>query len=133
MKKNKAEVLIPANLDNSPEQHEIDAALILANHYNTVVEFLRPIDDYLIKTPDIRMTDRMWEMKSPVGNSKNTVSHQIKRAVKQSVNIVFDGRRSSIQDSVLEKELKREAGKHPSIRKIIFIDKEKNVVEIIWK
>jgi hypothetical protein len=43
MKEDRAQVIIPSGLTNPPEPHEISAAWILARHYNTIVEFLRPI------------------------------------------------------------------------------------------
>ena len=43
---NPGRVIIPVNHPNPPEQHEVDAATVLACHYQSTVEFLIPVDDY---------------------------------------------------------------------------------------
>ena len=133
MNEKKARVIIPINLDKSPEDHEIEAAWIIARHYNRAVDFLRPVDDYKRKTPDIVMNGQLWEIKSPIGKSKNTIERQIKRAVKQSRNIIVDGRRSAIPDNVLQSELLKQCMIRRSIKQLIFITKKLSVVEIISK
>jgi hypothetical protein len=79
----KAQVIIPAGMDK-PQEHEIDAAWILARHFNITVEFLVPVNTYGRKTPDIRMDGDEWEMKSPQGKASSTVQNQFKKAMKQS-------------------------------------------------
>jgi hypothetical protein len=126
-------VIIPDNLNNQPERHEIEAAHIVAQHYNQTVEFLKPLDDYRRTTPDIVMNGQLWEIKSPVGKSRRNIERQIKRALKQSRNIIIDGRRSSVADSIFESKLHYEVQNSHSIRRLIFISKEKEILEIVWK
>ena len=133
MKAKNSKVIIPSNLDNPPEENEIQIAQIIAEHYNARVEFLRPIDDYKRKTPDIKFNGKLWEMKSPMGKSRNTIGRQMKRAMKQSKNIVVDGGRSPLTDDVIIGELRKQCIERRSIRKLIFITKSKKVVEILWK
>ncbi|MDR0652621.1 MAG: hypothetical protein LBG12_04870 [Synergistaceae bacterium] len=127
---NQGQVIIPTGQPKPPEPHEVDAAWILARHYSCTVVFLIPVDDYKRKTPDIVMQGLEWEIKSPTGNSKNTIDRQLKRAVKQSKNLVFDGRRTALSDSDIEKIVALEMTKRGSIRKVIFITKLGGVVEI---
>jgi hypothetical protein len=133
MKEDKAQVIIPHGLTDPPQSHEISAAWILERHYNTVVEFLRPIKGYKIKTPDMVMGGLMFEMKSPTGKSKATVGEQFRRASKQSKNIVVDGRRTTIPDNEIGKAIRTEALKRKHLHKIIFIMKDKKVVEVLSK
>jgi hypothetical protein len=72
-----------------------------------------------------------WEIKSPQGNSKSTVHHQIGRALKQSKFIVFDGRRSSLTDEILMNRVRAELKKRRSIKRILFITKSSEVLEIV--
>jgi hypothetical protein len=130
MSKPKANVIIPTNLDNPVEKHEIEAAWIIANHYNDVVEFLRPIDGYRIKTADFVMNGLMWELKSPIGKSKNTVEYTLRRASEQSKFLIFDGRRAQLADEFIEKKILYELRKRRSIKKAIFIKKAEDVIEI---
>ena len=77
---NLGQVIIPASHPNPPEPHEVSAAIVLARHYQTTVEFLMPIDDYRRKTADIAMLGLEWEIKSPTGSSKYTIQKQFRRA-----------------------------------------------------
>jgi hypothetical protein len=52
---NIGQVIIPTNHPNPPEPHELEAACILAQHFQCTVAFLTPIDDYKRKTADIVM------------------------------------------------------------------------------
>jgi hypothetical protein len=133
MRIDKADVLIPANIEDPPQQHEIDAARILARHYNKVVEFLRPIDGYKIKTPDIVMDGHLYEIKSPVGNSKkHTVKHQFDKATAQhAYGLVFDGRRTKLTEEFIVSAIKRELRSRRRIKKVIFITKSHEVIEIV--
>jgi hypothetical protein len=72
------------------------------------------------------------EFKSPTGNSKRkTVEEQFERAVKQGARwLVFDGRRTKLPDEFLLKEIRKEISIRRKIKKVIFIDKRKSVIEI---
>ena len=133
MKNQDIKVIIPSNLDNPPEDNEIQIAQIVANHYNARVEFLRPVDDYKRKTPDIMFRGQLWEMKSPMGKVKSSIERQLKRALKQSRNVIIDGRRSPLADDIMEAELRRQCILRRSMKKLVFINKNEFLIEIIWK
>lgn len=58
----KYEVIIKTDLADRPKDHELSAALILANDYfKSDVIFLRPETD---KTPDIEVRGVKWEIKA---------------------------------------------------------------------
>jgi hypothetical protein len=130
MKQQKSRVIVNPNLSNPPSAHEIDAARIVAKHYDTVIEFLRPVEGYKIKTADFVMNGLMWEIKSPIGNSKLTVSRQFKIASKQSKFIVFDSRRTKLSDDFIEKQIRFEITKRTTIKKVIFIKKSAEILEL---
>jgi hypothetical protein len=89
----KYEVIIKTDLADSPKEHELSAALILAYHFKSDVVFLRPERK---KTPDIDVSGVLWEIKSPRGNSKKTIENNLRTARKQSENIVIDLARSKM-------------------------------------
>jgi predicted sulfurtransferase len=103
-------------------------AWILARHYRTSVTFLLPIDDYKRKTADIVVQGVEWEIKSPIGRSKSTISNQFQMAVKQSLNIVIDARRTEIEDGKIEKAIMLEMKKRSEIRRVIMITKFSKVL-----
>ena len=127
---NLAQVIIPLGHPNPPEPHEVDAAMILARHYQTSVEFLIPVDDYKRKSPDIVMLGVQWEIKSPKGISKVTIKNQFQRASKQARNIVIDTRRTKLKYESIEKSVLFEMEKRSYIKRVILIDNRKNVIVI---
>jgi hypothetical protein len=127
---NQGQVIISTGQTKPPEPHEVEAAWILARHYSCTVVFLIPVDDYKRKTLDMVMQGIEWEMKSPSGKSKNTIGNQFIRAVKQSKYFIFDGRRTPISDNDIEKRIRFEMMKRSSIKRVVFISKLGEVVEI---
>jgi hypothetical protein len=130
MKKKNAQMIISPTIIPPPEDHEISAALILAGHYNCTIEFLKPLDGYKRKTPDFVMCALEWEMKSPTGNSKTTISNNLIAAKLQSPNIVFDTRRTKLDDKKIQLELQKYLMQRRSIYRIIMITKNEKVIEI---
>lgn len=57
----KYEVVIKTDLKDSPKDHELSAALILADYFKSDVVFLRPRLD---KTPDIDVNGMSWRSKA---------------------------------------------------------------------
>ena len=131
MKVIKAKVIIPPNLDNLPEPHEIEAAWIIARHYNCVVKFLKPMIGYKVKTADFVIQGVLWEHKCPISKSRRRcVSGQLDRASEQAHCIIFDARRTELDDEFLRKQLYKELDKRHSIRKLIFITKTSEIIEL---
>jgi len=127
---NPAQVVIPADHPNPPEPHEVSAARLLANHYKCTVSFLVPIDDFKRKTADIVMLGSIWEMKSPIGSSKHTISNQFKVASQQARNIILDTRRTSLTDEQIEKSAINELKIRTRTKKLVIINKLEKIVEI---
>lgn len=112
-----------------PEAHELDTVdVFLAMGEN--VEFIAPSRTKQSKTPDIKMQGVLWEMKSPTGTTKKTIERQLQRAVKQSKYVIFDGRRTKLDDGYIEKELKRQMSMTRSLKRLIFITKSAKAIDI---
>ncbi|MDR0979915.1 MAG: hypothetical protein LBM12_02050 [Candidatus Nomurabacteria bacterium] len=121
-------VFIPDGCDIEP--HEKEAAEILAGHFSCLIEFLVPSNAYKVRTPDIVMNGRMWEIKSPTSDSNHTIEKQFKLSAGQSHNLVIDGRRSGRKDELLIKDIKRELKLHKAKRRVLFITKDAKVLDI---
>jgi len=131
MDENKAQVIIPPNMNPPPEEHEVSAAEILARHYNTSVSFLMPSTGYMAKSADFVMNGVLWELKSPVSDSRRRcVSQRLDRATTQSRNVIFDGRRTKLPDDFLVKQLRAELEKRRSITRLIFIGKNAEILAL---
>jgi hypothetical protein len=130
MKSDNAQVVISQSIKPRPEEYEVSVAWILARHYNCIVEFLKPLGGYKMKTPDIVMNALEWEIKSPKGHSKRTIRNNLDLAKVQSPNIVIDTRRTKLSDDWIEAELKRQCEIKKRIYRLIMITKKEKVLEI---
>lgn len=126
--KNNYKVIVKTLPQDAPYDFEMSAALVIANYFKSDIVFLRPGH---LKSPDLLINHEIWELKSPKGNSKNTIHNTIKGARKQSLNIIIDLRRcklnrnkaiSNIKDSY--KKRKRKIGK------FYIIDKNGKILDI---
>lgn len=124
----KSRIIIPG--DAYPENHEIATAHVLANLNLGDVEFLVPSRTQGVCTPDITWRGLDWEIKSPVGAGKRMVEGLLRKALRQSKNVIFDNRRSRTKSLVILKELRRQAKMTHSLKRLVFIDKEEDVIDI---
>jgi Contact-dependent growth inhibition CdiA C-terminal domain len=114
------------------EPHEALAADALAlNGFD--VMFLRPLNTYKTKTPDILMRGLEWELKSPTSSEKTTIPNIIHKATKQSSHLVVDTFRTNLSDIVVIAQLKACILKHRSIKKLIVITKSREIIELKGK
>lgn len=85
----------------SLEKHENDTIIFFTN-LGYDIELIPPSHIPNTKSADFKMNGKQWEMKSPKGKSRSTIEHAFQAAAKQSDNVIFDLRRTSIP---LEKSL----------------------------
>ena len=105
----------------------MSAAYLLLEYSKTDVRFI-PRNN--CKTPDLLINRVEWELKAPTGSGKRNLQHTISRAIKQSSYIVIDARFSKIHISKIKSHLSSEIKKNKQIKRLLLIDKQKNVVEI---
>lgn len=129
MPKKKYEVIVKTDIKDRPKDHEMSAALILANYYfKADVTFLRPESN---KTPDIEVDGKKWEIKSPMGNSKKTIENNLRMARKQSKHIVIDLRRIKIHKVRAIARINYFLSKQKQIKRVIVITKDQKIVDIL--
>ena len=111
--------------------------VVLEKHENATVVFLtsKGFDVELIppvlerKTPDIKMKGLLWEIKRPTANSKYTIPHAFKFALKQSPNIIFDLRSSKLHQEQAFNRLKREFQLSKGVKRLKVILKSHKTVD----
>ena len=102
--------------DAFPWPHELRVARILAMAGHTV-EFLPARN---IKTADILLDGIEYEIKSPLTNKPDKLERLIKRALKQSRNIIYDSSRiKDMRDDNLRRFLINKAQCQPQIGELI--------------
>lgn len=86
-------------LNVPPEKHEHETALYFAKRGWDVV-FMKPSSIKKQHSPDFIMNNKIWEIKSPIVFSKSSFEDNLRRAVKQSENIIYDLRRLRRNDEM---------------------------------
>lgn len=125
LKKRKGKVITPA--DANPWPHEERVAKILARA-GYIVEF---IPESSIKQADILLNGTEYEIKSPITNKPDKLERVIKRALKQSKNIVYDSSRiKDLEDYKLLRFLTSKARQQRQIGKLILITKTGKIIDI---
>lgn len=114
----------------TPEDHELKVAKIFIN-MGADVTFIKPSIGYRAKTADIIMQGVSWEIKSPTGKSKHTISRHIKYAIKQSPNVIIDASRTKLDDENIENRLRKDIEEHRSIKRLKLISKTLRVIDIL--
>ena len=107
--------------------HELRVARILADAGH-VVEFLPTRST---KTADILLDGIPYEIKSPITNKADKLERVIKRALKQSENIIYDSSRiRGMNDINLQRFLVNKARQQPQIGRLILITKHSKIIDI---
>jgi len=126
----KYKVIVETGIIDRPQDHEIKAALIVANvYFKSDVTFLRPST---YSTPDIKVNGEKWEIKSPLGNGKKTIENNLRAARKQSKNLIIDFSRIKLHQTKAVANISFYLKHAPNqFNKVIVITKTKKVIEII--
>ena len=107
--------------------HEVNAILLLLDYFETDITCINPGSG---KTPDIRIKGIEWELKSPKGDGIKTIENILKKATKQSNNIILDFSRTKMNGNQALSRTKHylHNNKH-GIKKLIIITKNHKVID----
>ena len=124
-KNNRGKIIIPGG--RKPWPHELRVANILAMAGHNI-EFLPESN---INTADFLLNGIAYELKSPFTNRPDKLERNIKRALKQSKNIIFDSSRiKGLRDDKLRSFLIKKAQEQKQIGNLIFITKHGQIIDI---
>jgi len=122
------DVIIPKGY--KPARKEINAARILSRYLQATVHILRPVNTYMVSTPDFRINGELYELKTPTSAKVERIMHDISDASKQANIVVIDGRKTKMLDKRLA-ELCRN-GLNKKLKRILLITKDRNrIIDII--
>ena len=110
----------------NPWPHEKRVATILAK-VGYIIEF---IPEASIKTPDIYLGRTEYEIKSPTSDKIDAVERNLTRALEKCPNIVFDSSRMRVRDNKILNELVKCLRNGKGLKKIIFINKRGEIIDI---
>ena len=116
-KKTKGSIIIPAGLNIW--EHELKTAQVLANK-NYVVEFVMVSTEQRVKSADVVIDGVLYEIKSPKTDKLSAIERNLKRATKQSCNIIIDSRRMhKLHDATIQKFLIQKLRQQKTIKSIL--------------
>jgi hypothetical protein len=122
------DVLVPHGY--KPLKNDVDAAWILARHYKTTVQILRPTMGYKEKTPDFQIGRDCYELKTPTSAKTEHIEWTISRAQHQANIVVIDMRKTKIIEKRMIELCQNGVKFHRKIEKIVLIVNKKKVLEI---
>ena len=124
----KYKVTVETSLRDRPKDHEFSAAILIANYFKTDIVFLRASCQH---TPDFKIKNAKWELKSPLGNGKNTIKNNLHTAKKQSTNVIIDLRRIKMHQTKAMANIRNFFSSHRSqIKHLVIITKSEEVIEL---
>ncbi len=124
--KKRAGVFIPPERKTWDHERYVAERLAQNGHY---VEFLAELT---IPTPDICVDDCIkYEIKSPECTSSRTIEHAIKKALRQSPNIIISAyRMKNVNDRRLQQLLAFQVKTRKQIKRMLYITKRGNIIDI---
>lgn len=128
MTSTQGKIIIAPDVNVRP--HEMDTARVLANSGMTV-EFLRCSTEYRVTSPDILINGISWEIKAPTASNAKAIERNLRKALHQSSNIIFDSRRMKhMPDAIVERELRKFALVIKGIKKLVFVNRHCQIIDI---
>ena len=126
--KSQGRIIIPGGVNVWPHELRSARALVAVGY---VVEFVQVSRIDGVCTADVIINGQKWEMKAPISGQLASVERNLRRGSKQAENIVFDSRRmKQIPDEAVRRELCIQLHRINRIRRIIFINRHRKVIDI---
>lgn len=124
----KGKIIEPAECNI--RDHERRTAKAIAST-GLIVEFMPEKNQDYTKSPDLLINDVRWEMKSPKTANMSQIERNLKRANKQSSNIIIDSQRiKGVPDKKIQDYLISKLRTQKTIKKLVFINRNREVVDL---
>lgn len=125
MEKKKAGVFTAPGRKPWPHERRVADLLALAGHY---VEFL---PESHVHTADVKIDGIEYEIKSPKSATANSLEHSLKKALKQSSNLVIDSSRlKGVRDDKIRRFLVSQVRSRKQIKRMLFVTKTGKIIDI---
>lgn len=118
---------IASDIKPEPSDHEISAALILSEYFQTDITFIKRSH---MHTADFLINGQVWEHKSPTGNGKRTMQNNLRDADDQSSFVIMDLRRCKMRPEQAMSRIRYELTKANKIKRLIVIQKNRRILEL---
>ena len=95
------------------------------------VSFVPRSEDEYVRTPDVLIDGELWEMKAPKSDKVSMIRKNLRRAMHQSLNVIFDSRRMKrLPNAVIEREIRVRAAEMRTLQHLIYISRGGEVLRI---
>jgi hypothetical protein len=111
-----------SKLSTPPEKAEFETAKYFSE-LGKDIDFIRPNATPYQHSPDIKMEGVEWEIKCPEGNSKRTIENNLRKALKQSHNVIFDLRHIKYPEEKCIAKLEKEFRINSQLKRLYVIKK----------
>ena len=109
--------------------HEYDTVKLLTEKgYD--IELIPPSAIKGLRMPDIMINSVPWEIKSPTGNGKHTIKHNLQNATHQSNNVIIDLRRCKLPEDQALSEIQRRFDLSKRIRNMKVITADEKIIDL---
>lgn len=112
------------------EKHEM-ATVVFLTELGIDVELIPRSMVAGVRTADIRITGREWEMKAPRGEGNALMKNTLQKAARQSELVIVDLRRTKRHTNRCLAELRREFIASKRLRQLKIITKQGRVIDFM--
>ncbi|MBQ9002875.1 MAG: hypothetical protein IJ087_13570 [Eggerthellaceae bacterium] len=128
MSQQQGKIIIAPGVNVWPHEMKTAEALAAAGY---IVEFMRRSEGFRVTTADVVINGVIWEMKSPESSQLKVIEKNIRHALHQSRDVIFDSRRmKKLGNERIEQEVRKWATQLTSVRRLIYINRRGEVVKI---
>lgn len=128
MKNSQGKIIIAPGINLWEQEYETAQALAMAG---LTVEFIRRSEESRRTSADAMINGFVWEMKAPKADNARAIDRNLRRALHQSPNIIFDSHRMrKLPDVVIERELRKHAREMRSIKHLWFVNHRREIIDI---
>lgn len=99
------------------------------NIYNILLSWAK-IPPTIHKTPDFRIGNTEWELKTPTGAGKNNIQKQLRRAEHQAQNIILDLRASKLHENRALHDAQYNFNITREIKRLVVVQRNDNIIEL---
>ena len=128
MNTGKGKIIIEPGANVWPHELKTAEALAIAGY---TVEFMRRSEVEHQTSADVSINGVIWEMKAPKSGQIDMIQKNLRRALHQSQNVIFDARRiKKLPDRVIEREVRIRAAELKTLRRLIYVNRKSQIVVI---
>ena len=128
MLETRGEIIIGSGINVWPHELKTAEALAAAGY---TVEFIKRSEKQNDKSADVRIDGLVWEMKAPKSGRTDMIQKNLRRALHQSRNVIFDSRRmKNLPDKAIEREVRLRANELKTLRRLIYVNRSGEVVVV---